>query len=95
MDLSVVVPVFNEEDSVTPLYDAVTAALSPLGIDYELVVVDDGSSDATFEKLSEIARADHRLVVLKFRRNAGQTAAMFAGIENASGRIIATMDGDL
>ena len=95
MDLSVVVPVCNDEDSGAPLQEAVTGALRSLDMAYELVIVDDGSSDKTAERLAEIAARDHRVVVLRFRRNAGQTAAMFAGIEHARGRIIATMDGDL
>src|SRR5689334_14740015 len=93
--LSVIVPFYNEEDSIRPLHAALIGALDPLKIDYELVFVDDGSKDATVEIGRELARGDHRVRLVKFRRNYGQTAAMAAGIEYARGEIIVTMDGDL
>jgi len=94
-DLSVIVPLYNEEDCVGPLYEAIVGALDPLGMEYEILFVDDGSKDATFRKASELARRDRRLRVIKFRRNYGQTPAMAAGIDHARGRILITMDGDL
>jgi glycosyltransferase involved in cell wall biosynthesis len=93
--LSVVAPFYNEEESIRPLHAAITAALDPLGIAYEIVFVDDGSKDGTVAVATEIARADPRVRVVKFRRNYGQTAAMAAGIEHARGEVIITMDGDL
>jgi glycosyltransferase involved in cell wall biosynthesis len=94
-DLSVIVPFFNEEESVQAMHAAIVDALEPLGIDYEMVFVDDGSRDRTLEVATAIARRDERVRVVKFRRNYGQTPAMAAGIEQARGRILVTMDGDL
>jgi glycosyltransferase involved in cell wall biosynthesis len=89
--LSVIVTVYNEEENVRPLIAAIKAAL--LAIDYELIYVDDGSSDRTLAVLRE--EMYERLVVVEFRRNYGQSAALMAGIEVARGTFIATMDGDL
>src|ERR1700761_26865 len=93
--LSVIAPLYNEEDNVQPLYEALTNALDPTGLDYEMVLVDDGSKDSTLTKEIELAKEDPRIKVVKFRRNCGQTAAMAAGIEFASGDVLVTMDGDL
>src|SRR5665213_323237 len=93
--LSVIVPFYNEEDSIGPLYAAVVSAVVPLQIPFELVFVDDGSRDATALRADEIAQRDPRVRLLRFRRNYGQTAAMAAGIEYAAGEILVTMDGDL
>ena len=93
--LSVIAPLYNEEDNVDPLYEALTTALDPTGMDYEMVLVDDGSKDSTLAKAIQIAQNDPRVKVVKFRRNCGQTAAMAAGIEYASGEVLVTMDGDL
>jgi glycosyltransferase involved in cell wall biosynthesis len=93
--LSIIVPFYNEEESIGPLYRAIVAALDPLRIDYEMVFVDDGSRDRTIELATELARRDARVRVVKFRRNYGQTPAMAAGIEYARGEILVTMDGDL
>lgn len=95
MDLSLVIPVYNEEESVDRLLEEVHAALKPTGLSYEIVLVDDGSKDRTFALLSEHAKRDPSLVVVKFRRNFGQTAAMQAGFDHASGNVIATIDADL
>jgi glycosyltransferase involved in cell wall biosynthesis len=94
-ELSIVVPLYNEEDSIRPLYAAITHAVTPLGISFEIVFVDDGSRDATVRLADEIARSDPRVCLVKFRRNYGQTPAMAAGIAQASGEVIVTMDGDL
>ena len=94
-ELSIVVPLYNEEDSLRPLYEAITRAVAPLGISFEIVFVDDGSRDGTVSIADEIARSDPRVCLVKFRRNYGQTPAMAAGIAQASGDVIVTMDGDL
>ncbi|MEL7450979.1 MAG: glycosyltransferase family 2 protein [Pseudomonadota bacterium] len=95
VELSIIVPLFNEEDSVGPLYERIVKAVDPVGIHYEMLFVDDGSRDATFARASEIAAGDTRLRVVRFRKNYGQTPAMAAGIDLASGRTLITMDGDL
>lgn len=94
-ELSIIVPLYNEEESVGPLYEAITQAVAPMGLDYEILFVDDGSPDKTFQLAREIAEKDLRLRVVKFRKNYGQTPAMAAGIDNARGNILVTMDGDL
>lgn len=95
-DLSIIVPLYNEEDNVRPLVEAITAALAPLPLAIELLLVDDGSKDATFARALELPRdGKPALRILKLRRNYGQTAAMAAGIEHARGRILVTLDGDL
>jgi glycosyltransferase involved in cell wall biosynthesis len=94
-ELSVIVPFFNEEESITKLHSAVVDAIAPLGIDFEMVFVDDGSTDRTVAIATEIARQDPRVRLVKFRRNYGQTPAMAAGIEYARGKVLVTMDGDL
>ena len=93
--LSIVVPLYNEEESIPRLHAAIIGAVDPLGIEYEMVFVNDGSKDSSMAVASNIARTDPRLRVVNFRRNYGQTAAMAAGIEHARGEIVVTMDGDL
>jgi glycosyltransferase involved in cell wall biosynthesis len=93
--LSVVVPLYDEEDNIEPLHQAVTSHLSGMNCTYELLLVDDGSRDATFNRAVAIATCDSRVRVIKLRRNYGQTAAFAAGIAHARGTIIVTMDGDL
>jgi glycosyltransferase involved in cell wall biosynthesis len=93
--LSVIVPLYNEEESVRPLYAAIVQALDQLGRPFEMVFVDDGSRDDTVAIAASLARRDPRLRIVKFRRNYGQTAAMAAGIEHAKGEVLVTMDGDL
>lgn len=95
MKLSIVVPLYNEEESVGRLHQAIVEALDPAGFDFEMVFVDDGSRDGTLAAAQAIAAADPRLKVVEFRRNYGQTPAMAAGIDLAGGDIIVTMDGDL
>lgn len=94
-DVSVVLPIFNEEESLPVMIEMIHEALDPTDIDFEIVCIDDGSSDGSFEILRRIAEADPRLVIGRFRRNFGQTAAMQAGIDGASGAVIVTMDADL
>jgi glycosyltransferase involved in cell wall biosynthesis len=94
-DVTVVVPVLNEEATLQPLYDGVAATLATAGIDAELIFIDDGSTDATFSILERLHAADRRVRVVSFKRNFGQHPAMHAGIARARGRIVVTMDGDL
>ena len=94
-ELSVIVPFFNEEGSIGPLYAAIVAAVEPLGVAFEMLFVDDGSTDRTLELATQLARQDPRVRVVRFRRNYGQTPAMAAGIEYARGATLLTMDGDL
>lgn len=93
--LSIIVPMYNEQESVGPMHSAIVAAVVPLGRTFEMIFVDDGSKDRTVEVATSLARQDSRLRIVKFRRNYGQTAAMAAGIEYARGDILITMDGDL
>ena len=93
--LSVIVPFYNEEDNIERMHAAIVAALEPLGLSFEVVMVNDGSHDRTLEIAIEIARRDPRVRVVNFRRNYGQTPAMAAGIEHAGGEVLVTMDGDL
>jgi glycosyltransferase involved in cell wall biosynthesis len=95
LDLSIVVPVRDEEDNVAPLYEALSTALGALGRSYEIIVVDDGSRDDTYQRLARLADADDKFKVIKLRRNFGQTAAMAAGFDRAAGDIVIPMDGDL
>lgn len=95
LDLSIIVPLYNEEDNIEPLYRATTQAVEPLGLAFEIIFVDDGSRDQTFARTEALARADRRVRTIKLRRNYGQTPAMVAGIDHARGEILVTMDGDL
>jgi glycosyltransferase involved in cell wall biosynthesis len=93
--LSVVVPLYNEEESVTQLAAQILAVVRPLGLGFELVLVDDGSKDNTAHLLSGLAAEIPELVAVLLRRNYGQTAAMAAGFDASSGAVIVTLDGDL
>jgi len=95
MDLSVIIPIKDECDNLAPLHERLRAALAPLGLAYELVFVDDGSSDDSFAVLSRLAAEDPSVKVVRFRRNYGQTPALQAGIDWSSGEVLVTMDGDL
>ncbi len=95
MSISVVVPVCNELDNIHPLYQQLAAVLPSFGHDWEMLFVDDGSTDGSRDALTEIAARDKHVKVITFRRNYGQTAAMQAGIQHASGQTIVTLDGDL
>jgi undecaprenyl-phosphate 4-deoxy-4-formamido-L-arabinose transferase len=94
-ELSVVVPVFEEAATIAALHDRATAALEALGRPYELIVVDDGSSDGTWAELERLHAEDDRLRAVRFKRNFGQHPAMHAGLARARGEIVVTMDGDL
>jgi glycosyltransferase involved in cell wall biosynthesis len=93
--LSVVVPVFNEEESVALLHERLTEVLAELDRSYELVFVDDGSTDDSLAVMQRLATGDQRLRVIRLRRNFGQTAAFSAGFDHARGQVIVTMDADL
>ncbi len=95
MDYSVVVPLYNEEESVELLYGEIRESIESMEGDHEIIFVDDGSKDGTFEHLMELSRRDPAVVIIKFRGNFGQSAAMAAGFERASGDIIISLDGDL
>ncbi len=95
VDLSVVIPVYNEEGNVSILYRKLVAVLNTLDMSYEIIFVDDGSCDRTFNVLNGIARKDPFVKILSFRRNYGQTAALSAGFDYARGGVVVTMDGDL
>ena len=92
---SIVVPFHNEEENVTTLYDRLKATMEQVGDTFELVFVDDGSRDRTYRLLEEIAAVDSRVLVIKLRRNFGQTSALAAGFDHAQGDFILAMDGDL
>jgi glycosyltransferase involved in cell wall biosynthesis len=92
---SIVVPFHNEEENVTVLYARLKQVMEQVGESFELVLVDDGSKDRTYKLLEEIAAVDSRVLVVKLRRNFGQTSALSAGFDHASGEFILAMDGDL
>jgi glycosyltransferase involved in cell wall biosynthesis len=92
---SIVVPFHNEEENVTQLYDRLKQVMEQIGDSFEIVLVDDGSSDRTYKLLEEIAAVDSRVLVVKLRRNFGQTSALAAGFDHASGEFTLSMDGDL
>ena len=93
--VSVVVPVYNERDNLSILYDSLQSVLGELNRNYEIILVDDGSTDDSLLLMREIAKEDPCVVVIEFRSNFGQTAAMSAGIAQAKGDVIVTMDADL
>ena len=94
-EISVVVPVLDEEENIPTLYERLTEVLGSLGVPYEIIVVDDGSRDRSFALLRERAANDRRLRVVRLRRNFGQTAAFTAGFERALGDVVITIDADL
>jgi glycosyltransferase involved in cell wall biosynthesis len=95
MDLSVIIPIKDEKDNLRPLHSRLRRALDPLGLAYEMVFVDDGSSDGSYQVLEELAAVDPLVKAVRLRRNFGQTAAMQAGIDWSCGEVLVTMDGDL
>src|SRR5205085_6811488 len=95
MSVSVVVPICNELENIPPLYQQLAAVLSSLLRPWEIVFVDDGSTDGSADRLKQIAAADERVKLIRFRRNFGQTAALQAGIHHSAGETIVTLDGDL
>ncbi|HEY2415237.1 MAG TPA: glycosyltransferase family 2 protein [Pirellulaceae bacterium] len=95
MSISVVVPICNELENIPPLYQQLAAVLPSIGRSWEIVFVDDGSTDGSSDRLKELASRDERVKLVRFRRNYGQTAALQAGIQHATGDVIVTLDGDL
>ena len=95
IEISIVIPLYNEEENVELLYESVSKALKDSGRRWEIIVVDDGSSDGTLEVLKKLATVHADVKVISFRRNFGQTAAMAAGFDHAEGKVIIPMDGDL
>jgi len=95
MKLSVITPVYNEQDNIEDLADALFAVLNDIGFDHEVIAVNDGSDDKSHEKLTEMAAKYPAFKVINLRRNTGQTAAMMAGIDQASGDVIIPIDADL
>ena len=94
-DVTIIIPLRDEELNVVPLHAELTTVLRGLGVVYEILMVDDGSLDGTFEELSEVQHHDPAVSVIRFQRNFGQTAAFSAGFARARGRFIVTLDGDL
>lgn len=95
IDLSIVIPFYNEEESIKPLYDAITNSMAALNYSYEIILVDDGSKDKTLTNMIQIANLDDKVKVVKLKKNYGQTTGLHAGFQNAVGKFIVTMDGDL
>ncbi|HEY59768.1 MAG TPA: glycosyltransferase family 2 protein [Anaerolineae bacterium] len=96
MKLSIVVPVYNEQDSISPLYQAIVKALKSLKLTWELILVDDGSQDKSLENMEKLARKNpQRVSVIVLRRNFGQTAAIAAGVDHAQGDVIVLLDADM
>lgn len=94
-DISLVVPVYNEEPNIEPLIREIVPALSRITDNFEIIAVDDGSRDDSFGKLKKLRAEDPRIKIIRFRANFGQTAAFSAGFDKARGKVIITMDGDL
>jgi glycosyltransferase involved in cell wall biosynthesis len=94
MDLSIVIPVFNEEENIEPLIREIDGALKPMGKSYEIIAVDDGSRDGTYAVLGRLCTEAAHLKVVRLKRNFGQTAALAAGLAHADGEAVVLMDGD-
>jgi len=93
--LSIVIPIHNEEPAILPLYDRLIAVLESLNKPFEIIFIDDASTDRSFELLANLAETDPRMKVIRLRRNFGQTAALSAGFDEAQGSVIISLDGDL
>lgn len=94
MDISVVLPVLNEEPNLEPLYQEIHASLSKVGLSYEIIFIDDGSTDGSFELLKKLSASNPSIKIIRFRKNFGQTAALAAGFRHAKGEVIITLDAD-
>jgi len=94
LELSIVVPIFNEEENLAPLIDEIAGVLNPLNKSYEIIAVDDGSRDSSFNVLRRLQRCQRTLNIVRLKRNFGQTAALAAGLSHAAGEIVILMDGD-
>jgi glycosyltransferase involved in cell wall biosynthesis len=95
MDLSIIIPIFNEAENIGPLHAQLKEVLDGLGRSYEIIAVDDGSRDRSFAVLQDLSKQDRHLKVIRFRRNFGQTAAFAAGFDHSQGDVVITMDADL
>src|SRR3989338_1564119 len=95
IDLSIVVPIYNEEKNLRPLYWALKESLEPLNKSYEIILIDDGSTDASGHILNELKEKDTKVVAVTLRKNFGQTAALSAGFDQARGKAVVTLDSDL
>lgn len=95
IEISVISPVFNEEENVEELYKELVSSLEKIGKTFEIIFVDDGSTDSTFERLKRLREKDSRVKIIRFRRNFGQTAALSAGFDYSKGETIITIDADL
>ena len=93
--ISVVIPFYNEEDNIEPLYEQLTGVLGSSNYDFEIIFVDDGSTDKTYENMLKIRAMDELVKLIKFRKNFGQSAALKAGFDHTKGDIVISMDGDL
>lgn len=95
VDLSIIVPIHNEQENIPLLHAELRETLVPLGLQFEILFIDDGSTDASLKVLNQLAAHDSTITLVTFRRNYGQTAAMQAGLEEARGDVLITIDGDL
>ncbi|MCX6257335.1 MAG: glycosyltransferase family 2 protein [Bacteroidia bacterium] len=95
MDLSIIIPLYNEVESLNELYQWIVKSLQDQSYQYEMIFVDDGSSDGSWDEVSKLSNSDPRVSGIKFRRNYGKSAALFCGFEAASGNVVITMDADL
>src|ERR1700691_6776745 len=95
VQISIVVPIHNEEPSILPLYDRLTAVMEKVRKPYEILFVDDASTDRSFDLLANLVETDGRLKVIRLRRSFGQTAALSAGFDEAQGNVIISLDRDL
>ena len=95
VDLSILIPLYNERESVRELVSEITESLGKLSINYEIIFVDDGSRDGSFEEIKTLASTDSRIIGIRFRRNYGKSAALSEGFEISRGNIVVTMDADL
>jgi glycosyltransferase involved in cell wall biosynthesis len=93
--ISIVIPIHNEEPAILPLYDRLTQVLEGMRKPYEIIFIDDASTDRSFELLANLVETDNRLKVIRLRRNFGQTPALAAGFDEAQGEVIVSLDGDL
>jgi len=93
--ISIVIPFFNEEQNIEPIYEHLSSAITSLTHDFEIIFVDDGSTDNTFKNMLKIREKDAKVRIIKFRKNFGQSAALKAGFDHADGDVVISMDGDL
>ena len=94
-DLSIIVPLLNEEESLPELLAWIRSVMNANGYEYEVLFIDDGSTDGSWAKIQELAKGDERIKGISFRRNYGKSAALYEGFAKAEGRVVVTMDADL